>query len=80
MPNPEVTSFVIVLLICTRSPTPEVTSIMTSINAMHASVLFSASYANVCVQTRITCMVLIRARSISAGAYDVDVAVIMVDG
>jgi hypothetical protein len=79
VPNSKVTSsLVVVLLISTRSCLFEVTSIIPYINAMRASVPFSASYANVCVQTKITCMVLTRARSISAGAYDVDTAVIFV--
>ena len=79
VPNPKVTSCLLVIsLISTRSCSFEVTSIITSINAMHASVLFSVSCASVCVQTKITCMVLIRARFISAGAYDGDVAGILV--
>ena len=78
VPNSKVTCLLVISLICTRSCSFEVTSIITSIDAMHVSVLFSVSCASVCVQIKITCMVLIRARSISAGAYDVDVAMILV--
>ena len=76
--NPNVTSSHGVISLNCSSCAFLATSIIPSINAMHASVLFSASCANVCVQTKITCMVLTRARSISAGAYDVDVAVTFV--
>ena len=74
--NPKVTTSLVISLICIRSCSFEVTSIISSIDAMHASALSLANCANVCVQTKITCMVLSRARSISAGAYDIDAAVI----
>jgi hypothetical protein len=74
--NPKVTSsHVVISLIYTHSCAFVATSIIPSINAIHASVLFSASCANVSVQTTIICMVLTRVLSISAGAYDVDAAV-----
>ena len=74
--NPNVTSSHGVISLNCSSCAFLATSIIPSINAMHASVLFSASCANVCVQTKITCMVLTQVRSISAGAYDIDATVI----
>jgi len=78
VPNPKVTFFLCGNITYIRSCSFEVTSIMPFINAMPASVLSSASCANVCVRTKITCMVSTRARSIFAGVYTVDVAVIFV--
>ena len=53
-------------------------STIPSIDAIPDSVLFSVSYVNACVWTKITCMVLMLMRSIYAGAYVVEAVVTFV--